>query len=85
MSAQPQTTVAKGGKEDGSMSPLDGLRPTAQPQEEADLDRFVAAVIRSHERIQRNFRQLASGRIWPLDGEAGTEREIIEGYSALHV
>jgi hypothetical protein len=67
------------------MSAVATVRKAIVPQEETDVEAFVAAVIRCHERIQRNFREMASGRLWPLDSALGTDREIIEGYNARYM
>ena len=45
---------------------------------ETDIDAFVAAVIRTHERVQRNIWRLATERIWPLASEARTEYRLLE-------
>jgi hypothetical protein len=51
---------------------------------ENSADAFVAAVIRGHERVQRNLRRLAAGIVWPVDSEARTDRQIIETDRALY-
>ena len=57
--------------------------PASQEETETNADAFVAAVIRAHERVQRNLRRLTAGIVWPVDSEARTDRQIIETYRAL--
>ena len=55
-------------------------RPAAVSADEAgaDLDALVAAVMRSHRRIQRGLWRLATRWSAPAGREAGTEAPIIE-------
>jgi hypothetical protein len=59
-------------------------RPASPEEMEDGADAFVAAVIREHERVQRNLRRLAARTLWSVDSEARTDRQIIEAYLALH-
>ena len=45
---------------------------------ETDIDAFVAAVIRTHERMQRNIWRLATERIWPAASEARADCQLLE-------
>jgi hypothetical protein len=49
-----------------------------------DVDTFVAAVMRSHESLLRNFRRLASAAAWPVAGDSRRDREVIESYGAAY-
>ncbi len=51
--------------------------PVPVAKTEMGVDAFVAAVIRTHERVQRNLWRLATERVWPADTEAGTDFQII--------
>jgi hypothetical protein len=53
-------------------SPVPGVKM------ETDVDAFVAAVIRTHERVQWNIRRLATERIWPVTSEARAEYRLLE-------
>jgi hypothetical protein len=44
---------------------------------ETGVDAFVAAVIRTHERVQLNLRRLATERVWPADS---ADFQIIETF-----
>lgn len=67
------------------MASLSTQRRPASPEEtETDADAFVAAVIRAHERVQRNLRRLAAGTVWSVDSEARADRQIIETYRGLY-
>jgi len=51
---------------------------------ETGTDAFVAAVIREHERVQRNLRRLAAKTFWSGNCGARTDGQIIETCRTLH-
>jgi hypothetical protein len=53
------------------------LRPALVEETKPDIDAIVAAVIRTHERVQWNLWRLAAERVWPVDGGAGTDGQVI--------
>jgi hypothetical protein len=48
----------------------------------ADVEAFVGAVLRSHDGVLRNLRRLAAGTVWPVEGDARRDRDIIDLYTA---
>jgi len=61
---------------------ISDIRWSAVPVEETEtsIDAFVAAVIRTHERVQLNLRRLATERVCLADSEAGTDLQSIETF-----
>ena len=61
---------------------ISDIRWSAVPVEETEtsIDAFVAAVIRTHERVQLNLRRLATERVCLADSEAGTDVQSIETF-----
>lgn len=55
-----------------------GWSPAPGGKTETGIDAFVAAVIQTHERVQRNLWRLATERIWPAASEARTDCQLIE-------
>jgi hypothetical protein len=58
--------------------------PSRHPEHATDVDAFVGAVIRSHERAVRNLLRLAGGVAWPVDNDARSDRDILDSYAALY-
>ncbi len=54
--------------------------PVPVENTETSIDAYVAAVIRTHERVQWNLWRLATERAWPADSEAGTDIQVIETF-----
>jgi hypothetical protein len=50
--------------------------PALGGETETGIDAFVAAVIQTHERVQRNLWRLAPERIWPAASEARTDCDL---------
>ena len=46
--------------------------------EEMGIDAFIASVIRTHERVQRSLRRLATERLWLADTEAQGDCQLIK-------
>ena len=50
--------------------------PAQWGETETGIDAFVAAVIQTHERMQRNLSRLATERIWPAASEVRTDCDL---------
>jgi hypothetical protein len=61
---------------------ISDIRWGAVPVEETEtsIDAFVAAVIRTHERVQLNLRRLATERVCLAESETGTDSQSIETF-----
>ena len=83
--AFPSATLLSGGSVERvrEVDPMiSDIRWGAFPVEETEtsIDAFVAAVIRTHERVQLNLRRLATERVCLADSEVGTDLQSIETF-----